>query len=270
MAYYHLAQINAGRIVAPTDSPIMHGFMSQLEAINAIADRSPGFVWRLQTDAGNATSVLAFDHPFDLLNMSVWESVETLKEYVYKSAHIGPLKDRLKWFEKPTKPHIALWWIPAGHIPTVAEAVERLEFRRAMGDTPVAFSFVMTSPMPDAPASGAAEPRISFENRRFVPAVAPKGDCDPRTKFHYRQRGLNIWATYSGGNVRFGSLVAASNEAGLLDMRYHHVDPEGVIRTGVCMATPEILPDGRLLLHEEWQRTSDGLAGRTVMEELRG
>src|SRR5437660_12896823 len=134
MAHYHLAQINVGRILGPIDSPVMHGFVSQLDAINALAERSPGFVWRLQTEEGNSTSVLAFDHPFDLLNMSVWESVESLKQYLYQSAHIGPRRDRLKWFEKPTKPHIAMWWIPAGHIPTVAEAVERLQFRRAMAD----------------------------------------------------------------------------------------------------------------------------------------
>ena len=131
--HYHLAQVNIGRIVAPIDSPKMAGFVSQLQPINALADRSPGFVWRLQTEAGDATSILPYDDPRININMSVWESVEALKEFVYKSAHIGPLRDRLKWFEKPVEAYMAMWWIPAGHIPTVEEAKQRLQFRRTCG-----------------------------------------------------------------------------------------------------------------------------------------
>ena len=146
--HYHLAQVNIGRIVAPIDSPEMAGFVAQLQPINALADRSPGFVWRLQSASGNATEIQSYDDPRVAINMSVWESVETLKEFVYKSGHIAPLRDRLKWFEKPTEAHMAMWWIPAGHIPSVAEAKDRLEYRRKHGDTVVAFSFANPFPSP--------------------------------------------------------------------------------------------------------------------------
>src|ERR1700732_3971673 len=146
--HYHLAQVNIGRIVAPMDSPEMSGFVSQLQPINAVADRSPGFVWRLQTGSGDATSILPYDDPRININMSVWESVEALKQFVYKSGHIVPLRDRLKWFEKPAAAHMAMWWIPAGHIPTIEEAKERLQFRRTRGDTAAAFSFANPYPAP--------------------------------------------------------------------------------------------------------------------------
>src|SRR4051812_489450 len=101
MSFRHqLAQINIGRAVAPIDSPIMAGFVSQLAEINALADRSPGFVWRLQGDPGDATTLRAFDDPRVLVNMSVWSSIEALRAYVYRSAHAGVMQDRKKWFER--------------------------------------------------------------------------------------------------------------------------------------------------------------------------
>src|SRR5262249_31403837 len=120
----------------------------------AEADRSPGFVWRLQTPDGDATSIHAFDDPMILVNMSVWESAEALKEFVYRSGHIGPLRDRLKWFEKPARDSMAMWCIAAGRIPTVEEAKERLEHRRAHGDTEFAFSFQNVFAPPVAVGSG--------------------------------------------------------------------------------------------------------------------
>ena len=146
--HYHLAQVNIGRIVAPIDSPEMAGFVSQLKPINALADASPGFVWRLQSESGNATDILPYDDPRININMSVWESVDALKEFVYKSAHIGPLRDRLKWFEKPVEAYMAMWWIPAGHIPTVNEGRERLEQYQRHGPTPYAFWFSKQFPAP--------------------------------------------------------------------------------------------------------------------------
>lgn len=269
MAHYHLAQINIARMVAPLDSPLMEGFVSQLAAINAVADASPGFVWRLQTPDGDATSVQAFEDPRILVNMSVWESVEMLKQYVYRSAHIGPLRDRLQWFEKPAGAHLAMWWIPAGHIPSVAEARERLEFRQAAGDTPAAFSFGKLFPAPDEPESAPASLPFSLDRRLFHSALnTPNGDCDAGTRFHYRQQGARVWATYAGGRVRFGSLVAVGDPQGRLDMRYQHVDPAGQFRTGRCQATPEVLADGRVRLHEEWQWTNGDLTrGRSIVEE---
>lgn len=269
--HYHLAQVNIGRIVAPIDSPEMAGFVSQLKPINALADCSPGFVWRLQTETGDATSIQPYDDPLIAINMSVWESVEALKQFVYKSAHIGPFRERLKWFEKPVEAHMALWWIPAGHIPSVEEAKDRLQFRRAWGDTAVAFSFANSYSAPDSPLADPVEPRFSFDNRLFISAAnTPNGDCDSLTRFHYRQQGPRVWATYRGGRVQFGSLVAVGDQQGRLDMRYHHIDDGGRLRTGACKATPELLADGRLRLHEEWQWTNGDLSsGRSVVEEIK-
>jgi hypothetical protein len=123
---FHLVQANIGRIRAPLEDPIMEGFRSQLDPINALADRSPGFVWRLQTEDGNAMAIRPFADDQMAINMSVWESLDALQQFVYRSAHVGPLRDRKQWFESIEGPILVLWWVPAGHIPTVAEAQERL------------------------------------------------------------------------------------------------------------------------------------------------
>jgi uncharacterized protein DUF3291 len=147
MANVHLAQINIGRIKAPLDDPSMHGFVSRLEDLNALADRSPGFVWRLQTDAGNATDFRPFpDDDRILLNMSVWESIEHLRAYVYDTAHADVMRQRRDWFEKLERTYLALWWIPAGHIPSIEEAKARLDSLDANGPTPFAFTFRTTFP----------------------------------------------------------------------------------------------------------------------------
>jgi hypothetical protein len=148
---YHLAQVNIGRLRAPIDDPIMEGFRSQLDPINALADRSPGFVWRLQTEEGNATAIRPFaDDDRMAINMSLWESLEALQHYVYKSAHVGPLRDRKQWFEPIEGPILALWWIPAGHIPTIEEAKDRLRRLKEHGPSPEAFTFRTPFPAPDA------------------------------------------------------------------------------------------------------------------------
>ena len=138
---YHLAEINIGRTVAPMDDPAMEGFVSQLDTINALAEASPGFVWRLKTDEGDATSIVAYDDPRIIVNMSVWESLQTLRAYVYTTNHADVLRDRKKWFEKLDSPHFVMWWIPAGHIPTVQEAKDRLAFLAEHGETAHAFTF---------------------------------------------------------------------------------------------------------------------------------
>ena len=148
MPAYHLAQINIGRILAPIDDPLMADFVSQLPPINALADTTPGFVWRLQTDSGDATSIRVYDDEMVAINMSVWESVDALREYVYKSAHHGVLRDRKRWFEKFDGHYYALWWVPAGHIPTTQEAKERLEHLRERGESEYAFSFSRVFPEP--------------------------------------------------------------------------------------------------------------------------
>lgn len=145
---YHLAQINIGRLVAPLDDPRIADFIAQLDPINALAEQSPGFVWRLKSDSGNATDIAYNDDPFVHVNMSVWKSVEDLRDYVYRSQHAHVLKDRSKWFEKMDKPYYCLWWIPAGHIPIVAEGRERLEHYQLHGPTPYSFWFQKLFPEP--------------------------------------------------------------------------------------------------------------------------
>jgi hypothetical protein len=149
MAVHHLAQLNIGRIRAPLDSAEMQGFVSALEPINALADGAPGFVWRLQTEDGDATAVRAFDDDMLLVNMSVWESREALSEFTYRSDHRRVMAGRRQWFERMDEAYLVLWWVPAGHIPTVQEARERLMLLREQGPTPAAFTFRQTFPPPD-------------------------------------------------------------------------------------------------------------------------
>ena len=143
-----LAQVNTGRILAPMDSPVMAEFKANLDRINALADATPGFVWRLQSDSGNATDIVYSEDSFELVNMSVWESIDALRGYVYKSHHLEFFKRRAEWFEKATQPTYALWWIPRGHIPTVAEAKLRLDHYRKHGSTQHSFWF--SQPFPEA------------------------------------------------------------------------------------------------------------------------
>ena len=152
MTRFHLAQANIGRIRAPLDDPIMEGFRSQLDPINALADQTPGFVWRLQTEDGNAMAIRPYPDERMAINMSVWESLEALQQFVYQSAHVGPLRDRKQWFEPIEGPILVLWWIPAGHVPTVEEALDRLARLKERGPSPDAFTFRTPHPSPDDPA----------------------------------------------------------------------------------------------------------------------
>lgn len=147
----NVAQINIGRILYPVDDPRMAGFMNRLDEINAIADRAPGFVWRLQTEAGNATYFRPY--PEDdriLLNMSVWESIDTLRDYVYRTLHKDLIRDRHLWFEKFSGVFLALWWVPDGHTPTIEEAKERLAHLEKYGPTARAFTFQTVVPPEEA------------------------------------------------------------------------------------------------------------------------
>lgn len=148
MNTWHIAQLNVGRAVAPPGSPELADFMAALDRINALAESSPGFVWRLQSSSGNATDILVSEDPRFLVNMSVWSSVESLFGFVYRSGHTEFMKRRREWFEKPTEAHQVLWWVPAGHIPTVAEALERLAQLRREGPTARAFTFSQRHPAP--------------------------------------------------------------------------------------------------------------------------
>ena len=141
MNAWNIAQLNVGRAVAPPGSPELADFMAALDRINALAESSPGFVWRLQSASGNATDILVCEDPRSLINMSVWSSVESLIAFVYRSGHTAVMQRRREWFEKPVAARQVLWWIPAGHIPTIAEALERLEQLRREGPTERAFTF---------------------------------------------------------------------------------------------------------------------------------
>jgi Domain of unknown function (DUF3291) len=140
MTGFHLAQVNIARLAAPLDSPQLVDFVANLEPINAIADASDGFVWRLQTEEGDATALRIFDDDWVIVNMSVWESIEALRNYVYRSPHADVLRRRQEWFEKMIEVHVALWWIEAGTLPTLRDAEERLSTLRAEGPTPQVFT----------------------------------------------------------------------------------------------------------------------------------
>ncbi|WP_439862237.1 DUF3291 domain-containing protein [Pseudomonas sp. MBLB4136] len=138
---YQLAQINIARALAPLDSPTMQGFVEQLESINRLAEASPGFVWRLQSEDGDATALRVFADERIIVNLSVWDSLEALQGFVYGSAHLNLLRNKKQWFEKPSEPILALWWVPSGHVPSLEEAKQALTTLRAQGPSLSAFTF---------------------------------------------------------------------------------------------------------------------------------
>jgi hypothetical protein len=138
---WHLAQINIGRIVAPLDDPVMREFVENLDRINALAEASPGFVWRFQTASGNATDERPYDDDRILINFSVWEDIASLRAFTYRGDHAAIMRKRRQWFEHMQEAYQALWWVPAGPHPTVREATSRIECIRAHGPTPEAFTF---------------------------------------------------------------------------------------------------------------------------------
>jgi hypothetical protein len=153
---YVIAQVNVGRLVAPLDSTQLSGFVAQLDPVNAVADDAPGFLWRLQTEDGNATALRAFEADAEgadggvLVNMSVWESVQALADFVFGDAHLAVLRRRREWFERMTVAYTALWWVPRGHVPSIAEAEDRVKHLRLHGPTPHAFTLRQHFPAPDA------------------------------------------------------------------------------------------------------------------------
>lgn len=137
----HLAQINIARLLAPIDDPLIADFAAQLDEINALADHSPGFIWRLKGEGNSATDLHPFADQLIIVNMSVWESLDALKTFAFKTAHAGVMRRRAEWFEKFPTAYVAMWWIDEGHVPTVEEAKERLRSLNTHGDTPFAFTF---------------------------------------------------------------------------------------------------------------------------------
>ena len=142
----HLAQMNVGTALYDLGDARMAGFVDNLDRVNALADATPGFVWRLQSDSGNATDIKLADDPRFIVNMSVWASVEALFDYVYRSDHRGIMVQRRQWFAKPEAPYMVLWWVEEGALPTAAEGLARLEHLRRHGPTPYAFTFKTVFP----------------------------------------------------------------------------------------------------------------------------
>ena len=150
---WHIAQYNLAKLRAPLDDPLLADFVEAIDRINHLGDASPGFVWRHQTQDGNSTSVRPRDDTSIIINFTVWESIESLFEFTYHSDHVEVYRKRRKWFEHVEWAYLALWWIPAGHIPTVEEGEERLRHLDAHGPTPHAFTFKKRFPAPASEAT---------------------------------------------------------------------------------------------------------------------
>ncbi len=143
---WHLAEFNIARLKAPLDDAENAEFVAVLEAVNTIAEVSPGFVWRLTSDDDRSSSyVKVFDDPLLIVNFSVWTDVDTLKHFTYRSGHGAYFRRRREWFEEGSS-RLVCWWTPRGHIPTVDDAVARLDRLTSLGPTPEAFTFATTFP----------------------------------------------------------------------------------------------------------------------------
>jgi hypothetical protein len=148
MTSFHISQMNVGHALHPLDDPRMQDFMDNLDRINALAEASPGFVWRLKDENNNATSIKLTPDPSFIVNMSVWASVDALFEFVYRSDHTPFMVRRREWFRQPAGPIQVLWWIPAGTIPSPQEGLARLARLTAEGPTASAFTFKHRFPPP--------------------------------------------------------------------------------------------------------------------------
>jgi hypothetical protein len=141
MSATHIAQLNVGRFRYPTDDPRMAEFMGNLDRINALAERSEGFVWRLKDDTNNATAIRPASDPTMAVNLSVWRNVEALERFVWATVHKQFYARKAEWFERPSKPHFVMWPVSEGHIPTLDEAMARLERLTSRGDSDFAFGW---------------------------------------------------------------------------------------------------------------------------------
>jgi len=140
MSKFHLAQVNIAKILAPMDDPIMADFINNLDIINALADDADGFVWRLKDEDKDLASSIFQDDRL-IINMSIWENLESLFSYTYNSGHIEVFKRKKEWFSKMKMMHMAFWYVPKGYKPTFQDAKDRLDYINKHGDSPYAFSF---------------------------------------------------------------------------------------------------------------------------------
>ena len=151
---YHLAQLNIARMKTSMDDPAMADFVDALDPVNASAEARRGFVWRLKDEGGNATSFRIFDDDRWLVNMSVWESLQSLRDFIASTGHLRIMRRRGEWFETLAEATTVLWWVPRGHTPTLDEAVQRLEHLRHHGPSEKAFGFANAFPAPASRRSG--------------------------------------------------------------------------------------------------------------------
>jgi hypothetical protein len=177
----HLAQLNVGRLRAPIEDPIIDDFRTNLDRINALAEVSPGYVWRLQDESGNATNIKPLDDDLTIVNLTVWTSIDALADFTYRSGHVEFLRRRREFFEPTDQPILCLWWIPEGTIPTIEEAIGRLEHLRAFGPTPRAFTVRHRFEPGEVPPNWAASatPSSPATNGRSSPDQQLVGDGTP-------------------------------------------------------------------------------------------
>ena len=145
---FQIAQLNVARAVAPLESAQLADFMARLDEVNALAERSPGFVWRLKDESGNATDINVGDDPLVIVNLTLWASPDDLFDFTYRSDHKTAFARRFEWFERSSGPNIVMWWQPAGTIPTIEDGFRRLRFLTEEGPTPEAFTFKHRFPLP--------------------------------------------------------------------------------------------------------------------------
>jgi hypothetical protein len=165
MSGFELAQLNIAILKEPLDSPLLADFVANLDRINALAESSAGFVWRLQTTEGDATALRPLGDD-TLVNMSVWKDVASLRNYVYRSAHAEVMRRRKEWFEHTAAAFVVLWWVPKGHRPSIPEAVAKLELLRSAGASEEAFTFRQAYLPPDT-----RETRSPFDIGDECPAL---------------------------------------------------------------------------------------------------
>jgi hypothetical protein len=165
MSQYELAQLNIAVMKQPLESPGMADFVANLDRINALADASTGFLWRLQTEQGDATALRPMGEN-TLVNLSVWRDVASLNAFVYRTAHADIMRRRKEWFERMTDATVVLWWVPKGHRPSVSEAAAKLALLRAQGPTPEAFTFRQAFGPADA-----TQPQVPFALADACPAT---------------------------------------------------------------------------------------------------
>jgi hypothetical protein len=147
MSAFQLAQLNVSKLLEPLDSPRLAEFVANIGRINALAEDAPGFVWRLQGDGGDATGFRPYGDDY-VVNLTVWQDVDSLHAYAYHSAHADMFRRRNEWFKRSPVPTVAMWWVPAGHIPTMVEARAKLELLRAQGPSAESFTFKLRYPAP--------------------------------------------------------------------------------------------------------------------------